>query len=111
MSGYLPSLGTMPALNLSNIPPTISTFEELLVYAAMAVQNSVNGATVNVQRNEAPQPRCIAGLAPLADGTYSWCLTAYIPCDQNALASPAVPPWKSAQLVSTAAPSSSFVGA
>lgn len=99
----------MSALTPANIPSGINTYERLAVWVIQALQNVGNGMEVNVQRDQQAQPIANAQLVTTADGVYRWMLTAYLPCDQNAINSPTEKTWMSTGAISSAAPHSTFL--
>jgi hypothetical protein len=91
-------------LATSSIPNGINTFERLLVWAAQCCQSISNGTEVNVQENAGSVPIAQVQLGATADGTYRFIVTAYIPCDANALNSSTLKTWMAAEDIATAAP-------
>lgn len=98
----------MAALSLASIPSNINTYERLAVWAIQALQSVANGAEVNVVQGEASQPIAQAGISFTADGQFRFILSAYIPCDQNALNSSTEKTWMAAEDISAAAPHANF---
>lgn len=99
----------MANLAVANIPSGINTYERLAVWVIQALQNVGNGMEVNVQRDAQAQPIASAQLVTTADGVYRWMVTAYLPCDQNAINSPTEKTWMSAMAISSATPHATFL--
>ena len=94
----------MAALTLSEIPDAINTYERLAVWAIQSIQSSANGVEVNVVNGQASVPIAQAQLAVTADNVERFVLTAYIPCDMDAINASDAKTWMAAQDVSNAAP-------
>ena len=94
----------MAALDLDSIPTNINTYERLAVWCVQCLQSSANGVEVNVIQNEPGVPIAQAQLAITADNKERFVLTAYVPCDMDAINDPDNKTWMAAQDVSTAAP-------
>ena len=94
----------MAALNLSNIPSNINTYERLLVWAAQCLQSVANGEEVNVVVNEPAQQTCEVRIAVTADGRDRFIVAAYVPMNRNALNDPAQKTWMAALDVANTAP-------
>jgi len=94
----------MTALDLSDIPSGINTYERLLTWATQAVQSISNGGTVNVRAGEDAQPEAYCGVFRAADGTDRFYIAAYLPVDVDALNDPNAKTWMAAEDISTADP-------
>jgi len=94
----------MAALDLTDIPSNINTFERLLSWAAMCVQSLGNGAEVNVVTNAESLPLCQVSVNVTADGVDRFVVQAYLPIDRDALNDPDEKTWMAAQDVATAQP-------
>ena len=99
----------MSGLNPANIPSGINSYERLAVWAIQCLQNIGNGMEVNVQRDAQAAPIANASLVTTADGVYRWMITAYIPCDQNAINSATEKTWMAAKDISSAPPHANFL--
>lgn len=99
----------MSNLAIANIPSGINSYERLAVWVIQALQNVGNGMEVNVQRDQQAQPIASAQLVTTADGVYRWMVTAYLPCDQNAINSATEKTWMSTMAISSAAPHATFL--
>lgn len=99
----------MAALTLANIPSSINTYERLAVWAIQALQSSANGEEVNVVANQNSVPIAQCQIAVTADNVDRFVLSAYIPCDRNALNSATAKTWMAASDISTAAPHSNLL--
>jgi hypothetical protein len=98
----------MTALNLANIPSAINTYERLAFWVAQVLQDTANGATVNVIPNEGSIPRCQVQLSKVADGTDTAIVSLYIPIDFDELNNASAKTWMAALDVSTAAPNAVY---
>jgi len=94
----------MTTLATSSIPNGINTYERLLVWAAQCAQSISNGTEVNVQENAGNVPVAQVQLGTTADGVYRFIITAYIPCDANALNSSTLKTWMAATDIANATP-------
>lgn len=99
----------MAALTLANIPSSINTYERLAVWAIQCLQSLANGQEVNVVANATSVPIAQCQQAVTADNVGRFILTAYIPCDVNALNSATSKTWMAAQDVAAAAPHSNLL--
>lgn len=98
----------MTTLNLANIPSAINTYERLAFWVAQVLQDTANGATVNVVQGEGSIPRCQVQLSKVADGTDTAILSLYIPINFDELNNASAKTWMAALDVSTAAPNSVY---
>jgi hypothetical protein len=94
----------MTTFATSSIPNGINSLERILVWAAQCVMNTTNGEELIVIEGQGSQPKCQVQLGLVADGSYRFIVSAYIPCDQAALNSPTAKTWMAAQDLSTATP-------
>lgn len=94
----------MAALNLANIPSSINTYERLLVWAAQCCQSIANGQQVNAVTGAAAVPMAQVQVAVTADNVDRFVVSAYVPCDRDALNSSTAKTWMSAKDISTSAP-------
>lgn len=99
----------MSGLAVANIPSGINTYERLATWAIQCLQNVGNGMEVNVQRDTQAAPIASAQLVTTADGVYRWMLTAYLPCDQQAINAPTEKTWMATKEISSAAPHTNFL--
>lgn len=99
----------MASLNLASIPSSINTYERLAVWAIQCLQSISNGGTTNVVANEPGVPTAQCQVSVTADNVDRFILTAYVPCDRNALNSPTAKTWMAAQDIATAAPNSNLL--
>jgi hypothetical protein len=94
----------MTVLALATIPNTINSYERLAVWALQCLQNTTNGDTLIVVEGQGTQAKAQVQLGLVADGSYRFILSAYVPCDQAALNSATAKTWMAAQDLSTAVP-------
>jgi len=99
----------MAALNPSEIPSHINTYERLLVFAAQALANIANGESVNVEQGKQEQRLASCSLGTTADGVDRFVIGAYVPVDMPALNDPTEKTWMAAMDVSTARPHVNFL--
>lgn len=104
LGGILSIQSTVTVLATSAIPNGINSYERLLIWAAQCCQSIGNGLEVNVQENAGSVPVAQVQLGATADGVYRFIVTAYIPCDANALNSSSLKTWMAAQDIATATP-------
>ena len=102
-------LAPMAALDQTEIPSHINTYERLLVYAAQSLANIANGEAVNVEQGKQEQLLASCALGTTADGVDRFVVSAYIPVDMAALNSPSEKTWMAARDVSTARPHINFL--
>jgi hypothetical protein len=76
---------------------------------AQVLQDTTNGATVNVIPNEGSIPRCQVQLSKVADGTDTAIISLYVPIDFDALNSTTAKTWMAANDVSSATPNSVYL--
>jgi hypothetical protein len=98
----------MAALVRSQIPADIDTFEKMITYCAMALQDATNGQSVNVIAGEQQQPMAACNRAVLADGVNRFCIQVYIPWDGVIGTNGTSKPWMAAKAIVTAAPNPNF---
>jgi hypothetical protein len=94
----------MSAITLANIPSTINTYERLAFWVSQVLQNTANGADVNVVQGQATQPVANVQLTTLADGTYRAICVIYLPVDESEINSPTAKTWMAAQEINQATP-------
>jgi hypothetical protein len=99
----------MTALSLGSIPSAINSYERLAFWVAQVLQDTTNGATVNVIPNEGSIPRCQVQLSKVADGTDTAIISLYVPIDFDALNSTTAKTWMAANDVSSATPNSVYL--
>ena len=99
----------MAALDLSNIPSNINSYERLAVWVIQCLQSSANGDQVNVVENQGSVPVAQAQVAITADNVNRFVLTAYVPFDLAEFNSGDAKTWMSAKDVSTAAPNDNLL--
>ena len=75
----------MSALDLSDIPSNINTYERLFVWAGQCLQSIGNGDQTNVLANTPAEQTAQVQTAVVADGTNRFIVTGYVPLDQDAL--------------------------
>jgi len=93
----------MTALVLANIPNHINTYERLAVWALQVLQNTTNGEDLIVIEGQGSQPKAQCQTGLVADGSYRFILSAYIPCSLAELNSGTEKTWMAAGDLSTAA--------
>jgi hypothetical protein len=94
----------MAALVLASIPSHINTYERLLAYAAMALEDVANDAKINVQQGQPSQQVCSVSVSTTADGVKRFIVAAYIPVDTVVLTGVEEKQWMAANDISTAPP-------
>lgn len=94
----------MTALVLSSIPNHINSYERLAVWAIECLQSTTNGDGLIVVEGQGTQPKAQAQIGLVADGSYRFILSAYVPCDQGELNSATEKTWMAAEDLSTATP-------
>lgn len=99
----------MTALSLATIPSAINTYERLAFWVAQVLQDTTNGATVNVIPNEGSIPRCQVQLSKVADGTDTAIISLYIPINFDDLNSSTAKTWMAALDVSAATPNTIYL--
>jgi hypothetical protein len=97
------------ALNPSEIPSHINTYERLLVFAAQAMANIANGESVNVEQGRQEQRLASCVLGTTADGVDRFVVSAYLPVNMAELNAPDEKTWMAALDVSTARPHVNFL--
>lgn len=100
---------TVTALNLQAIPSNINTYERLIVWAGMCLQDISNGDTVNVARGEQAQPRASVSFNVLANAEETFIVSAYLPVNFPALNSGEQKTWMAARDISSATPHSNLL--
>lgn len=98
----------MSALTLSTIPSHINTYERLAVWALQVLQNVTNGEEVIVTEGQGAQAKAQCQLGLIADGSYRFILSAYIPCSIAELNSGTEKTWMAAGDLATASPHANF---
>ena len=99
----------MTALNLSEIPSNINTYERLFVWAGQCLQSIANGAQVNVLANTPPEQEAQVQTSVIADNTPRFIVTAYVPLDQAALNDATNKTWMAAEDISEAQPNANLL--
>jgi hypothetical protein len=99
----------MTALNLANIPSGINSYERLAVWSIQCLQSIANGEDVNAISGVPSVPIAQCQVAVTADNRDRFVLSAYVPCDRNALNSPTAKTWMAASDIATAAPHSNLL--
>ena len=99
----------MTALNLANIPSNINTYERLAFWACQALQDTTNGMTLNVVRDQGNVPMVQCQIAKVADGSDRAILSAYLPVDVTELNSDTEKTWMAAGDLATAAPNAVYL--
>lgn len=94
----------MTALNLANIPNQINSYEKLAVWSIQCLQSIANGDEVNAINGVPAVPIAQCQIAVTADNVDRFVLSAYVPCDRNALNAQNAKTWMAAQDISLAAP-------
>jgi len=94
----------MAALDLTDIPSSINTYERLLVWAAQCCQSIANGQQVNVIENGGNVPAAQVQVAITADNVARFIVTAYVPLDQGDLNSATAKTWMAAKDLASTAP-------
>lgn len=94
----------MAALTLASIPSSINTYERLAVWAIQCLQSIANGEEVNVVQNEPASQVAQCQVSVTADGRDRFILSAYVPCDRNALNAPTAKTWMAATDIAATAP-------
>jgi len=92
------------ALTLSEIPSNINTYERLAVWALQCCQSIGNGVEVNVIAGAESIPMAQCQTAVTADNVDRFILTAYIPCNRDAMNDPAQKTWMAAKDISLSQP-------
>lgn len=98
----------MTVLDRTKIPPAINTYERVLAWAAMSMQNILNGKEVNVVANNGADQQCLTNYVRGADGKLYVQVVAYLPYDEPTLFSPSSKPWMAVVDVATAAPHANY---
>lgn len=99
----------MAALDITNIPSSINSYERLAVWACQSLQSIANGQQVNVVSGAASSPIAQVQVAVTADNEDRFILSAYIPLDRDALNSSTQKTWMAAEDIATAAPHSNLL--
>jgi hypothetical protein len=97
------------ALTLSAIPSSINSYERLAVWAIQSLQSISNGQQVNVIDSAGSVPLAQCQVSVTADNQDRFILTAYVPCDRDALNSSTAKTWMAAKDVAAAAPHSNLL--
>jgi hypothetical protein len=97
----------MTVLDRTKIPAAINTYERILGWAAMSMQNILNRKGVNVVANAGEDQQCQCNYVRGADGQLYIQVVAYLPYDEPILFSSAKP-WMAVMDIATAAPHINF---
>jgi len=98
----------MTAFVPANIPSAINTYERLAFWVAQVLQDTTNGATLNVQAGQGNVPRAQVQISKVADGTDQAIVSLYIPIDFDALNSATAKTWMAANDLSLATPNAVY---
>ena len=109
MRSEAPPLTAMAALDQSDIPSNINTYERLFVWAGQCLQSIANGQTSSVLENQGAQPTAQVQVAVLADNTDRFVVTSYVPLDRDALNDADNKTWMAAKDISESAPNSNLL--
>jgi hypothetical protein len=99
----------MAALDLTDIPSSINTYERLAAWVIQCLQSIANGQQVNVIDSAGNVPMAQCQVSVTADNKDRFILTAYVPVDREALNSATAKTWMAAQDIATAAPHSNLL--
>ena len=99
----------MAALDLSDIPSNINTYERLFVWAGQCLQSIANGQTSSVIENQGAQPTAQVQTGVIADNTDRFIVSAYVPLDRDALNDASNKTWMAANDISDSAPNSNLL--
>lgn len=94
----------MTALNLSQIPSNINSYERLLLWCAQCLQSTSNGQEINAVLGEGNVPLAQASITKTADNVDRAVVLVYLPIDYSALNSSQQKTWMAAQDISQANP-------
>jgi len=99
----------MTAFTSSNLPSSINTFERLVSWAAMTLQNINITKTIRVNDTSPVQPQAQVQYAIFPNGVAHFAITVYVPVDDAAVNSSTAKVWMAAQEISTATPHANFL--
>ena len=99
----------MAALDQSDIPSNINTYERLFVWAGQCLQSIANGQTSSVVENTGAVPTAQVQTGVLADNTDRFIVTSYVPLDRDALNDADNKTWMAAKDISESAPNANLL--
>ena len=109
MRSEAPPLTAMAALDQSDIPSNINTYEPLFVWAGQCLQSIANGQTSSVVENTGAVPTAQVQTGVLADNTDRFIVTSYVPLDRDALNDADNKTWMAAKDISESAPNANLL--
>ena len=99
----------MAALDLSNIPSNINSYERLFVWAGQCLQSIANGQTSSVIEGQGAQPTAQVQVGVIADNTDRFIVSGYVPMDRDALNDADNKTWMAANDISESAPNANLL--
>ncbi len=99
----------MAALDLSDIPSNINTYERLFVWSGQCLQSIANGQTSSVVENTGAQPTAQVQVGVIADNTDRFIVTAYVPLKRDDLNDADNKTWMAAEDISESVPNSNLL--
>lgn len=109
MRSEAPPLTAMAALDLSDIPSNINTYERLFVWSGQCLQSIANGQTSSVVENTGAQPTAQVQVGVIADNTDRFIVTAYVPLKRDDLNDADNKTWMAAEDISESVPNSNLL--